>query len=288
VIIADGALQRLPFSLFDEAPSSHDYIYLPSFRTLRLLRTAISGRRAHGTQIAILADPVFAADDPRLAKPAVQEAVALHQSVGRAARAAGLDALPRLLHSREEALGLAALMPADRSVLKLDFAASRELALKTDWSPYRIVHFATHALLDLDTPEQSGVVLSLYDTEGRPQDGFLRANDIYRLEMPVDLVVLSACESALQKASGSEDSFNLARAFFYAGAHRVLASLWTVDDRASAEFMHHFYKALLVDGRSPDEALRAAQNHLAADPRWTAPYYWAGYVLQGDWRDGGS
>jgi CHAT domain-containing protein len=124
-------------------------------------------------------------------------------------------------------------------------------------------------------------VLSLYDAAGRPRDGFLRINDLYRLNMPAELVVLSACESALGRSDGAEGVFNLARAFFYAGARRVLSSLWTVDDRASAEFMKQFYRALLQRQRPPDAALREAQAALAADPRWQAPYYWAGYVLQG-------
>lgn len=287
VIVADGELQRLPFDLLDfgaGTASKSDDVYLPSIQTLRWLRDE-PAPAPRPLALAVFADPVFTADDPRLPGRALAAGSDPHRAVTRAAENAGLAGLPRLRHSREEAQTLSGLVPAGASLVALDFAASREAVLKTDWSRYRIVHFATHALLDLQHPELSGVVLSLFDAAGAPQDGFLRMNDLYNLRMPADLVVLSACESALGKSTGAEGSFNLARAFFYAGARRVLASLWTVDDGASAAFMQLFYSALLKEHRSPDEALRLAQMRLAEDPHWSAPYYWAGYVLQGDWRD---
>jgi CHAT domain-containing protein len=106
--------------------------------------------------------------------------------------------------------------------------------------------------------------------------------------MPVDLVVLSACESAVGKAVAAEGIFSLSRAFFYAGAPRVLASLWLVDDRATAMLMSRFYRELLVEKRTPAQSLRLAQQELASQPRWQSPYYWAGFVLQGDWVGGGA
>jgi CHAT domain-containing protein len=139
-------------------------------------------------------------------------------------------------------------------------------------------------LLNARHPELSGIVLSLYGKDGRAEDGFLRVNDIYNLHMPADLVVLSVCESAVGKSVGGEGAANLARAFFYAGARRVVASLWPVDDRASVAFMRAFYGALLGKHLSPAQALIEAQREMRANPRWQAPYYWSGYVVEGDWR----
>jgi len=146
------------------------------------------------------------------------------------------------------------------------------------------VHFATHTLIDQRSPELSGIVLSLYNEQGEPIDGFLRVTDIYSLTMPAQLVVLSTCDSAADVSGAGNDTYTLANAFFYAGAPRILASLWTVDDRAAAAFMSHFYRALLVRRASPGVALRLAKQAMSQDPHWHAPYYWSGFVLEGDWR----
>jgi CHAT domain-containing protein len=97
-------------------------------------------------------------------------------------------------------------------------------------------------------------------------------------------VVLSVCDSAVGKSVGVEGASTLARAFFYAGARRVVASLWPVDDRASVAFMRAFYRALLQQDRRPQDALVDAEHEMQREARWRAPYYWSGYVLQGDWR----
>jgi CHAT domain-containing protein len=156
--------------------------------------------------------------------------------------------------------------------------------MNTSWEPYGVVHFATHTLIDQRSPELSGIVLSLYNEQGEPIDGFLRVTDIYNLTMPAQLVVLSTCDSAADVSGAGNDSYTLANAFFYAGTPRILASLWTVDDRAAAAFMSHFYRALLVRRASPGVALRLAKQAMSQDPRWHAPYYWSGFVLEGDWR----
>ena len=102
--------------------------------------------------------------------------------------------------------------------------------------------------------------------------------------MDADLVVLSACRTALGKEIKGEGLVGLTRAFMYAGAPRVVASLWQVNDHATAELMTHFYQGILQQKLSPAAALRAAQRALSRDPRWREPYLWAGFVLQGDWR----
>jgi CHAT domain-containing protein len=127
-------------------------------------------------------------------------------------------------------------------------------------------------------------VLSLVDRSGGRQDGYLRLRDIYNVRLDADLVVLSACQTALGKEVGGEGLIGLTRAFMYAGAPRVVASLWQVNDLATAELMKHFYAGMLQRGLRPAAALRAAQLRMAEDRRWSSPYFWAGFVLEGDWR----
>jgi CHAT domain-containing protein len=151
-------------------------------------------------------------------------------------------------------------------------------------SDYRIVHFATHGLINNQHPDLSGIVLSLVDEQGRPQNGFLRIYDIYNLKLNADLVVLSACQTALGKQINGEGLVGLTRGFMYAGAPRVVASLWRIDDRATAEMMRRFYQGMLKDGLRPAAALRAAQVSMLSEKRWQSPHYWAAFTLQGEWR----
>ena len=148
-----------------------------------------------------------------------------------------------------------------------------------------MVHFAAHGLLDFQHPKLSCLVLSRFDEEGRPQDGYLRLQDVYRMNLSADLVVLSACQTALGKEVRGEGLVGLTRGFFYAGASRVVASLWNVDDDASAKLMERFYKKMLGPEKlSPAAALRAAQTEMMREKRWEHAYYWAGFVLQGEWK----
>jgi CHAT domain-containing protein len=166
----------------------------------------------------------------------------------------------------------------------VDFDASLATVQKPEMANYRILHFASHSLLDSRRPALSGIVLSLVDRQGRPQDGFLQAHEIYNLKLNADLVVLSACQTALGKDVRGEGLLGLTRGFMYAGAPRVVASLWKVPDSATAELMKRFYEAVLRDELPPAAALRKAQASLAQRSAWSAPYYWAGFILQGEWR----
>jgi len=166
----------------------------------------------------------------------------------------------------------------------LDFDASRDAVLSSDLGQYRIVHLATHSLLDNQRPELSGVVLSLVDRSGRSQNGFLRLYDIYNLRLGADLVVLSACQTARGGEIEGEGLIGLTRGFLYAGAPRVVATLWAVDDRTTALVMKHFYEGMLVRGQRPAAALRSAQAEVARTRGWDPPFYWAAFTLQGEWR----
>jgi CHAT domain-containing protein len=196
----------------------------------------------------------------------------------------GATVFERLPYSREEALAIAARASAGQSLTALGFEATRELAMSPTLADFRIVHFATHALLDTRHPELSGIVLSLVDRQGQPIEGFLRLHDIFKLRLAADVVVLSGCQTALGQDVRGEGLIGVARGFMYAGASQVVASLWNVRDRATAALMDRFYGALLERGLTPAAALRAAQLSMWKDPRWRMPAYWAGFIVQGDWR----
>ncbi|MGQ0703555.1 MAG: CHAT domain-containing protein, partial [Gemmatimonadales bacterium] len=209
--------------------------------------------------------------------------------VHRAARESGVtiseNELPRLIGSRREAAAILALVPAEQRMRAVDFKANRSAATDPGLARYRIIHFATHGLLNSVDPELSGIVLSLVDESGRPQDGFLRLHEIFNLTLPAELIVLSACQTGLGQEIEGEGLVGLTRGFMYAGTPRVVASLWKVDDKATADLMKHFYQGMLGPRKlRPAEALRAAQLAVAGQKRWHSPYYWAGFVLQGEWR----
>jgi CHAT domain-containing protein len=253
------------------------------------LRRESAGRKPAAKTLAVLADPVFSKDDQRVQAPgksrvAEDEETSPTADVKRSAGESGLADLVRLRFSRLEANEITRLAAEKTKLEALDFAANRTLATSAEIGQYRIVHFATHGLINNRRPELSGVVLSLVDEQGNPQNGFLRLYDIYNLKLRADLVVLSACQTALGKEYKGEGLVGLTRGFMYAGAPRVVASLWRVPDNATAELMRRFYRAMFIESMPASAALRKSQLALQRDPRWAAPYYWAGFTLQGEWR----
>jgi CHAT domain-containing protein len=243
---------------------------------LAVQRRELGGRRPAPKQVAVLADPVFDFQDPRLKRN--------RQAVRSAELVDDRGALSRLPFTREEADTILALAPAGQGMKAVDFKANRATVTSADLSQYRIVHLATHGLLDTERPELSGIVLSQVDEQGKPQDGFLRLHEVYNLNWSADLVVLSACQTALGKEIRGEGLVGLARGFMYAGAKGVLASLWNVNDSATALFMKQFYQGMFAKGLPPAAALRAAQVEMSKRNPWRSPYYWSAFVLQGDWR----
>ncbi len=290
-IVATGALESVPFAALpvpDRAPAilliaRHEIVTLPSASVLAGLRRETADRRPAARTLAIVADPVFDASDPRVAR-GPHGPVSEARGVDLGDLAAAREGFRRLPFSREEATIIATLAGPGQALTALDFAASRGTVLGGRLRGHRVVHFATHGIVDTRRPALSGLIVSLFDERGVPQNGFLRLHDIYNIRVDADLVVLSACQTALGKEIRGEGLVSLTRAFMYAGAPRVVASLWQVSDHATAELMRHFYRGILQQQLPPAAALRAAQRQLAGDPRWAAPYYWAGFVLQGDWQ----
>lgn len=299
LIVSDGALQYIPFSVLPDPRKNtqplmvdHEVVYTPSASVLDLLRRGAPADTHSTGTVAVLADPVFTPLDPR-----VRGEHSVHQQnismqtrplpgrrLARLARDFGWHDLPRLPFSREEANAISAVTSPQQRLIALGFDASRGMATGPQPGKYRVVHFATHALLDEKNPEDSGLVLSMVNRAGKPQDGFLDLEDIYNLNLPVDLVVLSACKTGLGREIKGEGLIGLTRGFMHAGAKRVLASLWSVDDAATAQLMKRFYKAMLKDGLEPSAALRRAQLQMWKQATWNDPYNWGAFVLQGEWK----
>jgi CHAT domain-containing protein/tetratricopeptide (TPR) repeat protein len=283
LIVPDGALHYLPFAALPAPGSSeplvagHEVVVSPSASALAVARRELAGRPPAPGTLAVVADPVFDAGDPRVSRrPGVTTVASRGSSPG--------NGFQRLGYSHAEAAALAALVPPAERMDALGFKASRETVLSGALGRYRIVHFATHGLLDTGNPGLSKLVLSQIDEEGRPRNGFVWAHEIYGLKLPADLVVLSACHTALGQEIRGEGLVGLTRGFQYAGARAVLVSLWEVDDEAAAELMRLFYREMLERGQVPSAALRSAQDALRRRPEWNAPYFWAGFSLQGDWQ----
>jgi len=273
----------------------HEIVILPSASTLAVLRRELRGRAPAPKLLAVLADPVFDINDVRLRRSAKEAAAnerridkdansKLVRSVKETGLANGEWPLPRLLGTRREATAILGLAPESKRRRALDFEANREVVTGGEIGEYQIVHFATHGLVNSVNPELSGVVLSLVDEKGRPQNGFLRLHEIYNLRLPAELVVLSACQTGLGKEIRGEGMVGLTRGFMYAGVPRLVTSLWQVDDKATSELMSRFYRGMFERKLTATAALRAAQIEMWKQKDWKSPYYWAAFALQGEWR----
>jgi CHAT domain-containing protein len=321
LVVADGALNYVPFQAlvtatppagadFSTLPyllKTNDTLFAPSASVVAAIRQQ---RQGAGDNLAggmlVVADPVFNASDARArgAKTVPQ------QSDGEASRGLSFDSaladvsdsekpngatpeagaqrgvLVRLAGTRAEAQQIAKFATAAgrRADVWLDLDASESNVEERDLRQYRVLHFATHGLLNTQRPQFTGIVLSLVgNREGA--DGFLRTDEVFNLRLGSPLVMLSACETGLGKEARGEGVIGLTRAFMYAGAPAVGVSLWSVADRSTADLMADFYKNLLGGaGARPSAALRAARLDMIAGKRYSAPFYWAPFVLVGDWK----
>jgi CHAT domain-containing protein/tetratricopeptide (TPR) repeat protein len=333
IVVADGALQYLPFAMLPDpraderkgkaetirkrgalaeasaarrpsAPTplmaEHEIVNLPSISALAVQRVEVAGRKPSPRGVAVIADPVFYAADtrvkavaPKPSTPATPDDTApdpvatriiehLNDDSGKAVTRKIM--IPRLPYTRQEADRILAVAPGSTNLEAIDFKASRAIVMDKELGQYRYIHFATHGVLDSERPGLSSLVLSLVDEEGKAKDGFLRAHEIYNLDLPAELIVLSACQTGLGKEIKGEGLVGLTRGFMYAGAARVVVSLWNVNDKATSELMAKFYQKMLKEGQRPAAALQSAQVEMWRQGQWRSPYYWAPFVLQGEWR----
>lgn len=314
LVVADGALNYIPFEALVKSDAAGDYstleyliksneiVYSPSASVIGAIRQ--QGSKPGGRSLLVVADPVFNSNDARAKSVAstapelaatrglgIKSALAdvTGQSSESSVDAAKMQGLPlaRLMGTRTEAEEIAKLAKSTgaQADLWLDFDAAEDNFEARDLRNYRVVHIATHGLLNAERPQFTGLVLSLVGNTRR--DGFLRTDEVFNLRLGSPLVMLSACETGLGKERRGEGVMGLTRAFMYAGAPTVGVSLWSVADRSTADLMSDFYKRLLGGGATPppaSAAMREAQLAMITGKKYSAPFYWAPFVLIGDWR----
>jgi CHAT domain-containing protein/tetratricopeptide (TPR) repeat protein len=307
LVVADGALNYVPFEALIKTTDGADYaslsyliktneiVYAPSASVVAAIRQ--QGNKVAGKNLLVVADPVFNTDDPRFKAGGGVQATgearglglglesAINDVTDSPAPAGGLR-LARLIGTRTEAeeIGKIAKAGGVQTDLWMDLNASEENVGSRDMTSYRVIHIATHGLLDAQRPQFTGVVLSLVGN--KTADGFLRTDEIFNLRMNPSLVMLSACETGLGKEKRGEGVIGLTRAFMYAGAPTVGVTLWSVADKSTAELMTDFYKRYLgtAPTASASSAMRDAQLAMISGKKYSAPFYWAPFVLVGEWR----
>jgi len=285
--IVDLAGEPMPLVL------NHEIVSLPSASTLSSLRFRKPRVETPDKIVEVFADPVFEGDDPRIqTKPrptaAISESSPDPNQLQQVLRDSGdwnsVAGIPRLPATLREGKAIMAVVPNGDGRLASGFDANRSVAMSPDLEKYQIVHFATHGVINSEHPELSGIILSMVNKNGMPEDGFLQLHDIYNLKLSAQLVVLSACSTGLGKDVKGEGLIGLTRGFMYAGSQSTIASLWKVDDDATAELMENFYQALLQDGKTPAAALKTAKETMWRQRRWHQPFYWGAFVLQGEYQ----
>jgi CHAT domain-containing protein/TPR repeat protein len=294
-LVGPAGTERLPTASEVSTPliDKHEIVALPSISTLVAIRRRPERLSSPNKIVAVLADPVFSRADDRVEKDKQQPTTAFSGSN----QSSNQPALPdferrlrngepmRLAHASEEADAILASTPRGSGWAAKGFDASRETAMSARVGEYRIVHFASHGFLNIERPEFSGIVLTMVNRDGSQANGFLPLQDIYNLNLSADLVVLSACDTGLGKDIKGEGLVGLTHGFMSAGSRSVVASLWKVDDRATAELMKDFYQSMLQDRMTPAAALRLAKQRIRQQNAWRAPYFWAGFVLQGEYKE---
>ncbi len=284
LIVSNGILQSLPFSVVADPSSENEKEYLisnyelvtiPSASILVALNERRQNRELPLTSALVFADPVFSAADERFGESTVKTRASLSDYFTQ-------TELPRLFNTRFEAEKISSYLPPAEKQIALDFDATVNSITKRDLTKFRIIHLATHAFIDDETPELSGIAFSMFDEKRQPIDGVLLSGDIMDLKVNADLVVLSGCRTGLGKPVRGEGLVGLTQSFMYAGASGVLSSLWSVDDRATAQLMANFYKYRFGSKMSYSAALRQAKLEMIKTPRWQSPYFWAAFTLQGD------
>ena len=294
IIIPDGKLHYFPIAALplphstDNLPIllTNETVYEPSAATLALLMRNSEKISTAPKNLLIFSDPIFSDQDARIsavAETTNQSATdSLHKETFRFAES--LTSLGRLNASQDEADAIIGIIGASESTALSGAAATRERALDASVSDYKIIHFATHGLINEQRPELSGIVLSQVDQNGQNRNGVVRLQDIYAMNLSADAVILSACNTGIGKEVKGEGLLSLNNAFLQAGAKSVVSSLWKVDDYAAQELMKNFYQELSSGTVTTSEALRRAQIKMQHNPRYKSPFYWAAFKLEGDFQ----
>ncbi len=292
IVVSDGKLQYFPLGSLpmpnaesdDPILLTQEVVYEPSASALKLIKTIGASKTEPKKDLLVFADPVFSKDDDRLTGLDTTKTDLASAFLGLFRSGESIDKLPRLPASNEEAQAISNVVGASRSSVRSGFDANRDAVLNSDITDYKILHFATHGLMNETRPELSGILLSLFGRDGTKNDGgFIRLQDVYGMNLNADLVVLSACDTGVGKEVKGEGLMSLNNAFLQAGAKSVVSSLWKVDDDATKELMTGFYEGLANDNLTTSAALRQAQIKMYNDPRFHSPFYWASFTVEGDY-----
>lgn len=267
--------------------TKYETAVISSATTLGLLRKQNSNRVATSNFAVILADPVFEADDLRITTRPLKKSSSEDSPDSPESADVVKKEIPlrRLRSSLEEAKQIAELEPDGKTLILSGFDANLTESKNPRLKDYQIIHFATHSLVDDKIPELSGIYLSQFNQGGESINGVLRLANIYNLDINAELIILSSCDSAIGQDVAGEGLISLSRGFLSAGAKSVIGSLWKVDDQATAELMNHFYKSLINDKMTVSGALRNAKLKMLAQKRWQSPFFWSGFVLQGEFNN---
>jgi CHAT domain-containing protein len=294
IIVPDGKLHYfpvfalpLPYSDLNEPILlTNETIYGPSAQMLSLLTKSSNQMSQPAKNLLIFSDPVFSGEDPRIsaADKSSEKATTETALTGSFRFAESLNALPRLTASRDESDAIINIVGSSKADVFTGFSANRERLLNAEVSNYKIIHFATHGLVNEERSELSGIVLSGFDETGNKINQLVRLQDIYGLNLSSDLVVLSACNTSIGKEIKGEGLMSLNNAFLQSGAKSVISSFWKVDDYATLELMKNFYAGVVDETNTPSEALRQAQLKMMQNPRYSSPFYWASFNFQGNYR----
>lgn len=278
VVVGDGPIRYVPFACLphpnDRRPlvSRYEIGLLPSLSVLSALRALAPSAASRSHWLAVVADPRF-----------ISGSQPLNGAVGRAVRSVGRERLDPLPYTRIEAERLLAMVAPGERLALVGAAARRDWVLRGFLAPYRFVHFATHGFFDPRDVQRSGLALSQIDADGRELEPFLSFGDIEKIRLDADLVVASACDTALGRHLRGEGPVGVSQAFLAAGARRTVGTLWRIGDQHAADFMEILYHGLIVEGLSPAAALRRAQLHFfESDPQLRDPF-WSAFVLLGEY-----
>lgn len=289
LIVPDEALQLVPFEVLPDPddPAAamppglawpaplllrHEVLLEPSASALAGIRAAKANQQPASGLLTVLADEIYELADPRLPRAAVKRGNKNDQFPGD---------VERLEASAQEAAAIVAGLPPAKVLKAVGFNANRDLVTSGRLRDYRILHIAAHAYYSFDNPALSALVLSRYDSLGRPRNGLLKVKDISTQDLREDLVVLSACGSALGKEVRGEGIVGWPWAFLSAGASQVVMSFWNIGDDSTADLMQRFYQGM-SHGIPAGLALREAQLQMWKEGK--SPWSWGGFVAQGEWK----
>ncbi len=304
VLVLDGSLQYIPFNALPEPNKgsdepllvNHEIISLPSIATISSIRRENKASKQASKEVLLIGDPIFSSNDTRVkstkhnnkntseSKDLANSNLLMKKSAQQVGVVGLNSEIARLSISSDETKELSTFLGEGKVKQVLGADANIKFLLEGKASQYQVIHFSTYSLVNSSNPELSGIMLSLTDEQGNIQDGFLQAYKVFNLNLPVDLITLSACEANVGKNAQAEGLLGMTRGFIYAGASRVMVSLWNVNDTANTELMKKFYQKTLKEGQTPIAALRAAQLEMRQDEKYKNPFYWANFQLQGEWK----